>query len=114
MSEAIVRIKRDVVINILGMQARYTLGQIVGMRRVQADMLIGLGDAEEYKAEYGPSANKMELGAEEVKEVFVEVNRDAADYAESKGIDLEQVVGTGKEGRITLKDVKAFEKASGG
>ncbi len=107
MSEAIVRIKRHCVVNVLGMQAAYETGQIVGMRQTQADIMVGLGDAEYY--------NKMESGPSETKtmEVVVEVNKDAADFAEEHGIDLTLVQGTGKEGRITLKDVKAFAKASG-
>lgn len=117
MSECVVRIKRDVTVNVLGLQARYLAGEIVGLRNAQAEMLVGLGDAEYYKIDSGPAENKMEMGPVENKNevvVEIEVNEDAAKYADDHGIDLEQVVGTGKGGRITLRDVKAFEKASKG
>ena len=79
MSTVKVRVLRPCVVNLFGLQERYERGQIVSLRPMQAELLVGLGDAamvteeapkgRRRKAETTPPENKAETLPPENKAV---------------------------------------------
>lgn len=78
------------------------IGEIYELPERTVNRLLELGDVRMYS---GSSENKA-VGPPKI-------NKNAAKFAAENEINISNVEGSGKGGRITLKDVKAFAEAIG-
>lgn len=79
------------------------MGEVYELPEATVGKLVDLGDVRMYG---GPSENKA-AGPPTI-------NKNAAEFATEHKIDVSEVEGTGKGGRITLTNVKRFLGASRG
>jgi len=79
--------------------------------RIETEMPVKQADKKPAKAEISPSLQKgIEKSAQERQSVNVHAGPAVRKQARQYGVNLEDVVGTGRSGRILKEDIQAFVK----